>query len=191
MRARSLLVTALATGAALLGVGCDGGTELAGPTRGTWLLKAGTEGRFVSVTDTAVRLEVDAGALGSATLRFRGTEYRRAEDHVRGTFEEMRWVNSQGEEVLTRILLTRDSSVVWQGDQRSLFTSRDSVLQGRARFVLVPSSDSSLTVAFPAGLPQEPWGEDISVLSEIPWPESGTALQGLETWRQIHYEAYQ
>lgn len=104
------------------------------------------------MTDTSVRLEVEAGGFGSATLEMRTTGRERRADHERIDFDRVSLERFDADTVVGRLLLTRDSSVVWRPDRREVFTSPDSVLAGGGRLVLAPGADSSLRVGLPRGL---------------------------------------
>lgn len=186
-------VTSMATLAAILAVlsvGC-GSPEMPGPTRGTWQLTEGEEGRHVTVTDTTVRVTVAPEALGgSSVLQFTGTAYRRSGDHLRVTFDAATLEQFVGDSLASRMVFSQDSTVLEYGDQRRVTASPDSVLPGRGRVVLVPRADSSLIFGAPKGLFRGGGTEILDQMTSVAWPDSGEALEELEGWITIRYRVY-
>lgn len=172
--------------------GACGTTEqrLPGPTRGTWLLQEGMEGRSVTVTDTSVRIDVEAGAFGSATLTLRTTEHRVRRDHERVRFDRVTVERFDADTLTSGLLLTRDSTVLWRPDLRRVFTAADSVLSNGGRLVLAPRADSSLDVALPTGLLRGTGEQGVPALGTIPWPDSAGILEAAERWTVIRYDAF-
>lgn len=190
MLERVTWTTGLAASLAVLAAGC-GPPDLPGPTRGTWQLTELEEGRNVTVTDTAVRVEVDPEAIGgSATLRFAGTAFERSGDHLRVTFDGVTLEQFVADTFVSRKVFSRDSSVFEQGGRRLTTASPDSVLPGQGRLVLVPRADSSLTLGAPAGLIQGGGTEILEEMTSVAWPDSGKALEEMDGWVAIRYRSY-
>lgn len=184
------LITTIFLAAVPATAGACGSSDLPGPTRGTWHLDQGVEGRSVTVTDTTVRIHVEAGAFGSATLQIRTTEHEVGRGHERVQFDRVFLERFASDTVVGRLLLARDSAVLWRPDRRQVFTSADSVLSEGGRLVLVPGPDSSLRVGLPSRLLRGEGGEGLGAAGTLPWPDSGAALDEAEGWTVIHYRAY-
>lgn len=172
-------------------IACDGQpADLPGPTRGTWLLQEGMEGRRVIVSDTAVRIEVEGGAFGSAAMTFRTSDRNPRGDLVRVGYSSVTLEQFNRDSVVASVHLTRDSSVVRGPEGRRVYTASDSVLSEGGRLVLAPHADSSLDVGLPSSLLRGAPTADADSYGTVSWPDSAGALEGAEGWTVISYGAY-